>query len=184
MYAAFTGKNGAGQTVSQSTPLPVGGKVYRSAVTITRPSDTTAYAAGDVVGDTSGSAIITLAVAGPAGGSVLVQSASLLFSDNAVPIGAGAFRLHLYSVAPTAIADNAPFDLVGGDRAGYLGYVDLSAPADLGSSLYSQADYSGRLVQLATGSTSCYVEIETRSAFTPVSASTVTLVINALEAGL
>ena len=181
---AFSGTNGAGQTVSQTTPLPVGGKVYRSVATVTRPSNTTAYTAGDVVGDTGGSAVITLTGAGPAGGSVLIQSVSLICSDSAVPSGMAGFRVHLYNVAPGATADNAAFDLVSGDRAGYLGYVDLPSPADFGSSLYAQTDYPGRLIKLAAASTSCFVEIETRGAYTPVSASTMTLQVNSLEAGL
>lgn len=167
-----------------SSSLTVDGKAYRATTTITRPSNTTAYTAGDVVGDTGGSAIITLTSVGPSGGFVLIQSISLVFSDSTVPSGMGAFRVHLYSASPTAIADNAVFDLVSGERANYMGYVDLPTPQDLGSTLYTQIDYPGRLVKLATASTSLFAEIETRGAYTPVSASTVTLRVNTLEAGL
>jgi hypothetical protein len=97
--------------------LTVDGKAYRSTATITRPSNTTAYTAGDVVGDTGGSAIISLTAAGPTAGFVIIQSISLVFSDSTVPSGMGAFRVHLYSASPTAIADNAAFDLTSGDRA-------------------------------------------------------------------
>jgi hypothetical protein len=137
-----------------------------------------------VVGDTGGSAIISLAAAGPSGGFVLVQSVSLVFSDSTVPSGMAAFRIHLYSTSPTAIADNAAFDLLSGERDSYMGYVDLPAPLDFGSTLYTQTDYPGRLIKLATGSTGIFAEIETRGAYTPVSASTVSLRINTLEAGL
>jgi len=164
--------------------LTVNGKAYRSTATITRPSNTTAYTAGDVVGDTGGSAIISLTSAGPSGGFVLVQSVSLVFSDSVVPSGMGAFRVHMYSASPTAIADNAAFDLVSGDRATYMGFVDLPTPADFGSSLYTQTDYPGRLIQLAAASTTLFVELETRGAYTPVSASTVSVRMNLLEAGL
>lgn len=167
-----------------SGSLTVDGKAYRTTVTITRPSNTTAYTAGDVVGDTGGSAILTFTNAGPSGGFVILQSVSLVFSDSSVPSGMGAFRLHLYSAAPTAIADNAVFDLVSGDRANYMGYIDLSTPLDFGSSLYTQTDYSGRLVKLAAASTTLYAELETRGAYTPVSASTVQVRLNLLEAGL
>lgn len=164
--------------------LTVDGKAYRVTTTITRPSNTTLYTAGDVVGDTNGSAVITLSGAGPSGGYVLLQSMSLVFSDSVVPAGMAAFRVHFYSAAPTAIADNAPFDLLSGDRTNYMGYVDLPTPQDFGSTLYTQTDYSGRLVKLATGSTTLFAEIETRGGYTPVSASTVTLRINTLESGL
>ena len=162
----------------------VAGGSYRSTATITRPANTTAYTAGDVVGDTGGSAIITLASAGPSGGFALVQSISLVFSDSVVPAGMGAFRVHLYSVSPTAIADNAAFDLVSGERDTYMGFIDLPTPQDFGSTVYTQTDYIGRLVKLAAASSSLFAEIETRGAYTPVSASTVSLRINTLEAGL
>lgn len=180
-------KNDSGNPIpvaDAGSSLTVDGKAYRSTVTITRPSNTTAYTAGDVVGDTGGSAILTLTSAGPSGGFVLIQSISLVFSDSTVPSGMGAFRVHLYSASPTAIADNAAFDLVSGERANYMGYVDLPTPQDLGSTLYTQVDYPGRLVKLAAASTSLFAEIETRGAYTPVSASTVTLRVNTLEAGL
>jgi hypothetical protein len=164
--------------------LTVDGKAFRSVATITRPSNTTAYTAGDVVGDTGGSAIISLTSVGPSGGFVLVQSISLVFSDSVVPSGMGAFRIHMYSASPTAIADNAAFDLVSGDRATYMGYIDLPAPLDLGSTIYTQTDYPGRLIKLAAASTTLFVEIETRGAYTPVSASTVSIRMNLLEAGL
>jgi len=167
-----------------NSSLTVDGKAYRSTVTITRPSNTTAYTAGDVVGSTSGSAILTLSGIGPSAGYILIQSAALIFSDSTVPAGMGAFRIHFYNTSPTAIADNAPFDLVSGDRAAYMGYVDLSSPQDFGSTIYTQVDYPGRLIKLAAASTSLFTEIETRGAYTPVSASTVELRVSTLEAGL
>jgi len=167
-----------------ATSLTVDGKAYRSTVSITRPSNTTAYTAGDVVGDTGGSAILTLSSIGPSGGYILIQSAALIFSDISVPSGMGAFRVHFYNASPTAIADNAPFDLTSGDRAAYMGYIELNAPQDFGSTIYTQLDYPGRLIKLAAASTTLFAEIETRNAYTPVSASTVELRVSTLEAGL
>lgn len=177
--------DGDSLSVSDSNgSLTVDGKAYRTTATITRPSNTTAYTAGDVVGDTGGSAIISLTAAGPTAGFVILQSISLVFSDSTVPSGMGAFRVHMYSASPTAIADNAAFDLLSGDRATYMGYIDLPAPQDFGSTLYTQTDYPGRLIKLATASTTLFVELETRGAYTPVSASTVSIRMNLLEAGL
>lgn len=176
--------SGAVPVSDNNSSFTVDGKAYRTTVTITRPSNTTAYTAGDVVGDTGGSAILTFTNAGPSGGFVIVQSVSLVFSDAFVPSGMGAFRLHLYNASPTAIADNAAFDLLSGDRSKYMGYIDLVAPQDLGSTIYTQVDYPGCLIKLAAASTTLYAEIETRGAYTPVSASTVELRVSTLEAGL
>ncbi len=164
--------------------LVVGGKAFRAAVTITRPSNTTAYTAGDVVGDTGGSAIITLPSIGPSGGYVLFQSVRLLIGNTSVPSGMAGFRLHLYTASPTAIADNAAFDLVSGEVANYAGYIDLPTPQDLGSTLYTQADYPGTLIKLASASTSLFAELETRGAYTPASATLYDLRVMTLEAGL
>jgi len=180
----FTIPLGTQAVSDNNSSLTVDGKSYRTAVTITRPSNTTAYTAGDVVGDTSGSAIITLSSIGPSGGYVLIQSVSLVFSDASVPSGMGSFRLHFYSASPTAIADNAAFDLVSGERANYMGFVELPTPADFGSSLYAQLDYAGRMVQLAAGSSTLYAELETRGAYTPASASTIAVRVAAVEVGL
>lgn len=157
---------------------------FNATVLITRPSNTTAYTAGDVVGDTTGSAIITLPNIGPVGGYILFQSAALIFSDSTVPSGMASFRVHLYSAIPTAIADNAVFDLSSSERTTYVGFFDLPAPQDFGSTLYTQTDYIGRLIKLSSGSSTLYAEIETKGAYTPVSASTVELRVRTLEAGL
>lgn len=167
-----------------SYSVGVTGTAFRSTVTITRPANTTAYTAGDVVGDTGGSAILTLANAGPSGGYVIIQSASLIFSDTAVISGMGSFRLHFYTASPTAIADNAAFDLVAGDRAAYVGYIDLATPVDFGSSLYTQVDYPGRVIKLSSDTTSLFAQLETKGAYTPASASTVAVRIVLLEAGI
>lgn len=174
-----------GVTVNDNgSSLTVDGRAYRAMATITRPNNATPYTAGDVVGDANGSAIMTLSGVGPSGGFVLLQSAATVFSDSVVPAGMGAFRAHFYRTSPTATADNAPFDLASGDRAGYAGYIDFPTPIDLGSTIYTQTDYAGRLIKLDPNSTVLYVELETRNAYTPVSGSTVELRVSTLEAGL
>lgn len=174
-----------------SSSLTVDGKAYRATVTITRPSNTTAYTAGDVIGiadagtpANAGSAIHTLSSIGPSAGYVIVQSVELFIGNTSVPSGMGAFRLHLYTASPTAVLDNAAFDLVSGEVAGYVGYVDLPTPQDFGSTLYSQADYPGRLIKLASASTTLYGELQTIGGYTPASGTVYTLRVKTLEAGL
>lgn len=167
-----------------NSSLTVDGKAYRSVISFVRPGDTTAYTAGDVVGTSAGSALHTLSGIGPSGGYVLIQSAALFIGNTSVPAGMGAFRVHLYSSAPSGIADNAAFDLTSADRDKYMGYVDISTPLDIGSTLYAQADYPGRLIKLASGSTSLVCQLETRGAYTPASGSSYELRMSTLEAGL
>jgi len=174
-----------------SYSVGVAGTAFRSALTITRPDNTTAYTANDVIGiadsgtpANAGSAIHTLSNIGPSGGYVLIQSVRLMIGNSSVPAGMGAFRLHLYMESPTAILDNAAFDLVSGDVGKYAGYIDLPAPQDFGSILVTQADYPGTLIKLAAGSTSLFAELETRVAYTPASGTLYDLRVLTLEAGL
>ena len=174
-----------------SYSMGVAGSGFRSTVSITRPSNTTAYTAGDVIGiadsgtpANAGSAIHTLTGIGPSGGYILLQSAALLVGLASVPAGMAGFRVHLFSSSPTAALDNAAFDLASGDRAAYMGFFDLPTPADFGSTLYAQADYIGRQIKLAAGSSSLFAEIETRGAYTPASGTVYELRLSALEVGL
>jgi hypothetical protein len=164
---------------------------FRAAVTIARPDNTTGYTAGDVIGiadsgtpANAGSAIHTLSSIGPSGGYILVQSVRLMIGLNSVTSGMGAFRLHLYTASPTAILDNAAFDLVSGEVGSYAGFIDLPAPQDFGSILMTQADYPGTLIKLAAGSSTLYAELETKGTFTPASGTLYDLRVLTLEAGL
>lgn len=163
--------------------VTIDGKAYKSVVTFARPGDTTGYTAGDVVGSAS-SAVHALAGSGPMGGIVLVQSVEMYVGVNAVPAGMGAFRIHFFNVAPSGVADNAVFNVAASERASYCGYIDLPAPQDLGDTLWTQAEYGGRVIKLASGQTSLWAEIETRGAYTPASGTVYGLQVGLLEVSL
>lgn len=137
---------------------------FVSSPTVTRPNDTTAYTAGDVVGG-----LITFPNAAlGGGGNIFVNFVSLLWNLAAVPSGMTSFRLHLYSSQPSAIADNAAWDLPSGDRAAYLGYIDLGTPIDVGSTLYVQTVGSNlTMQQVAAISSSLYGYMVTNGGYTP-----------------
>lgn len=139
-------------------------------VTITRPANTTAYTAGDVIGsDTSASSALEFVnVAPTGGGDVLITSAELRIDLTAVPSGMTTFSLHLYSVTPpSAYADNAVWDLPSGDRASYLGFIDLGSPVDVGSTLW--VELQGINKQVTAAGTSIFGYLRTNGAYTPAS---------------
>lgn len=152
-------------------------------VSFTRPNDSTPYTAGDAVG--AASAILTftgMAAAGSnPGRNLLITSASLRVDVAAVPSGMSTFRLHIYNAAPTAIADNAAWDLVAGDRSAYQGYIEFTAPTDMGSTLWSQLDSVNHQVQLAAGSTTLYGVLQTQGAYTPTAQAVKTLTLRAVS---
>ncbi len=129
---------------------------------VVRPNDTTAYAAGDVVGG-----VITFANLAPsAGGEIIITSGLLRINDTGLISGEAAYRLHLYGVTPpSALADNAGWDLSAGDRAAYLGFLDLGSPVDLGSTLFVQND--GINAQRKAAGSSVFGYLVTNGAYTP-----------------
>lgn len=146
---------------------------YLSQPTVTRPANVTAYTAGDVVGGVA-NAIISFADAGPMSGAIMITSADLRIDVAAVPVGMTSFRLHLYNASPaSALADNAVWDLTAGDRAAYLGYIDLGSPVDVGSTLYVQLDQINKQLQLGASATTLYGYLVTNGGFTPAGNSEV-----------
>lgn len=141
---------------------------FKSSPTVTRPANTTAYTAGDVVGGA-----IEFKDIGPASGDILILSAALRIHVTAIPAGMTSFRLHLYDVTPpSAIADNAAWDLPAGDRASYIGYVDVGSPADVGSTLHVQTDGINKPVRMG-GSYSLFGYLVSNGGFTPAGNSEV-----------
>ncbi len=144
-------------------------QAYGSKVSITRPANTTAYTANDCLG--AAAAAITF-TAGAAAGEYLITSVELEVDVTAVPSGMAGFNLQLYNVTPpSALADNAAFDLPAGDRASYLGSIALSTPVDMGSTLYCNNDNINKQVTLASASLFAY--LVTVGAFTPAGNSEV-----------
>lgn len=141
---------------------------YIAPVTITRPANTTAYSAGDVVGG-----VLTIASAGPSGGTALLTGTRLELDIAAVPTGMTYFTLHIYSATPpSAYADNAAWDLPSGDRSVYMGNVIVGTPVDLGSTLYVEINNINKLLKLVGGST-LYGYLVTATGYTPASNSEV-----------
>lgn len=147
---------------------------YRSAVTLTRTNDTNVYTGGDVIGAATGStAALTFASIGPSGGGEVIITKALLEIDiSAVVSGMTSFRLYLYSAPPpSALGDNAVFDIPSGDRASFLDYIDLGTPVDLGSTLFVQTLQINNQITVPSGG-SLYGYLVTNGSWTPA-ASTV-----------
>jgi hypothetical protein len=166
------------------------GEAYTSTVSFVRPSNTTAYTAGDVVGaaDTvtpanAGSAIHTFANIGSVGGAIQLTSADLTIANTSIPSGMTSFRLHLYMASPTAILDNAAFSAAAGDRTNYRGFIDFTVAAIGGGFLYATADYIGKALRLTSGSSSLFGVLVTNGGYTPASGTAYQLILRSVELG-
>lgn len=161
---------------------------YRSQVTITRPADTTAYAAGDVVGisTSAGGAVLTFTNAGPESDHLVLTDASLMVNLSAVPAGMTSFRLHLYASAPASnLADNDAWDLAAADRSAYLGFIDIGSPADFGSTLWCEVNGVNKRILMADGASSMVTTLwgylVTNGAYTPGSGDVMEVTIGGLR---
>jgi hypothetical protein len=157
---------------SDSANFPVSNTGRRVRLSITRPANTTPYSANDVIG-TNSTAALTFASIGAANGHILLTSIDLLHEVTAIPAGMTSFRLYLYNATPpSALADNAAFDLAAGDLTAYIGYVDFGIINDLGSNLFVQADNVLKQVQ-CDSSGNLYGYLVTNGSWTPGANSTV-----------
>jgi hypothetical protein len=163
-------------TDSTFTPTAQG---RSAAVALTRTADTNAYAANDVIGAATGStaALTFTSMCSPSGSNTMLTTVTLEIDASAVISGETSYRLYLYNVTPpSALGDNAAHDLGSGDRASFLGYVDLGTPVDLGSTLYVQT--TGVNKQVKCSGTSLFGYLVTVGAYTPTSARVHVITLN------
>jgi hypothetical protein len=143
-----------------------------SAVTVTRPANTTAYSDNDVVGGPIEFPNINLGLKGNNAGDILITSSELEIDVAAIPSGMTSFNMYFYSVTPpSALADNSPFDIPAGDRASFLGKISLGTPVDEGSTLYIRTDQVNS--HLSPAGTSIFAYLVTVKGFTPAGNSEV-----------
>lgn len=103
----------------------------------------TSHLAGDVVGGAR-----EFQLAAPTGRLFQIDTVSLLINN--ATIETTAWALHLYSVTPpSALADDAAFDVPAGDQASYLGSIAIPQVVDLGSTLWIESHNIGKKVKLA-----------------------------------
>lgn len=154
---------------------------YSAAVSLTRTNDTNAYAANDVVGTATGStAALTFANMGTSGKEIMITSVALEIDAAAVISGETSYRLYLYNITPpSALGDNAAWDLPSGDRASFLGYVDLGTPVDLGSTLYVEINGVNKQVKLA--GTSLFGYLVTNGAYTPTASRVHVITLHSMD---
>ena len=168
----------------------VGGESAVATASVTRPADTTAYAVGDLVANSTNAASvtpITLLAARVNGGTGLIRRIRLSTTHTGLA-GTETFRVHLFKSDPTASSgvangDNGAFS-VNGVAAIHLGYADVTLDRvfrDGSKGIATPAVGSDILFDAATGSRSIYALIEARTAYTPASGETFALALEVLR---
>lgn len=140
----------------------------------TRPADTTAYASGDLVANstTAGSVVpLTVSAANLAGGEAAVRRVRLMKSGTGVTNAA--FRVHLYRESPVpANGDNGAWST---DEAGWLGAVDVTIDKAFTDGAVGVAAAAAGAEIAFDRATALYALIEARGAYTPASGEVFTL---------
>lgn len=160
------------------------GQAQNPTGTFTRPADTTAYASGDLVANstTAGSAVaMTLTPARVAAGSFMIRRLQLRKSGTGVT--GASFRVHLFRAAPATITngDNGVFSVSG--AADYIGAFDVTvdrAFTDGACGFGVPVVGPDMTVKLASGQT-IRALIEARGAYTPISAEVFTVTLDTLQ---
>ena len=180
------GADGTANDVSTTNPVPTAGNAATITTSVTRPSDTNAYAANDAwSSSTSTPAAITFTnVFRASGGSAIITGIDVISSANkATALQA---ELWLFDTAPTVINDNAAFTITDAEYE----TVVAKLPFTLDSPGNSSADATGNigafwdgLCVLVTGVGSANLTglIKVLNAYTPVSAEKLTFRLKVLR---
>lgn len=145
IYGAPSAEQTSDAPIGSSTSTPV---ITSQTVTGKYGEATfTPAASSHTAGDCNGAAQ-DFALGAPSGCLFLITDCDLYIDGGTAE--ATAWRLYLYTVTPpSALADDAAWDLPSGDRASHVGYVDLGTAVDLGSTQGVQNAGINRTVKLA-----------------------------------
>ena len=172
--------------MAQNTPRGV----TVNTVSFTRPADTTAYTANDLVaGSTS-----VVAANSPGILDAVYDGADgfrfdrvRLYKSNKSLTNAS-FRVHIFSSQPTwDVGDNgaggAITALAIADMSSHVGYVDITMDrASATAGAYGMANPSSGAITVKPGSnTAIYVAVQATAAYTPVSGETFTIALEGIR---
>jgi hypothetical protein len=167
---------------NRENPANISSGGVKSSASFTRPATTPTYSVGDVVGTNPATNLTFDNVSNVVGGCVFITTASLEIDAAAVISGMSNFRLHLFNAAPTAIADDAAFNLIAADRYKYLGYIELPTPSDIGDTLWGETSGINKQIQLATASTTIYGVLTTNGSYAAVASTISKITLNTIGA--
>lgn len=168
---------------SDQSAIPTGSVTKSVAASqMARPADTTAYAVGDLVANsTTAGSVAALAFAvnrsGTTGLGGMIRRAKLKTSNTSLT--SASFRLHLYSAAPTVTnGDNGAWLSAG--AANYLGSVDFTlARAFSDGATGISTVLEGQEINFTTDNV--YGLLEARDTYTPASAQTFDVSLEVLQ---
>jgi hypothetical protein len=141
--------------------------------TVARPADTTAYASGDLVANSTTAGSVTPltwtdAADRPGGG---VSVAGVRIRKSGTTTTNASFRVHLFSSAP-AVANGDNAAIVPTLMAAYLGYVDVTVGLACSDGAVGLGQPTAPVPLVLGSGKAAYGLVEARGAYTPASAET------------
>jgi hypothetical protein len=150
--------------------------IISTAASVTRPADTTPYASGDLVANstTAGSVVPLNLSALSTGPGLCSQIRRVVLSKTGVSVTNAAFRVHFFTTGTITAAngDNGAISTSG--AANYLGSVDVTV-----GQAFTDGAVGVATCEINTGAAALYALIEARGAYTPASAEVLTLRVEA-----
>lgn len=158
--------------VSTANPFPTRGVATTLTTTVTRPADTTAYAANDVWSDSTSAPTtggFTFTSAGRAsGGSGIITDAVVVNSSTSALTG----ELWIFDSAPTAVNDNAAFALSDSDALKLVAKIPFITEAQPSNALTHIQGLG--IGYTCVGSANLRFLVKVTAAYTPANAETLT----------
>jgi len=137
--------------------------------TLTRPADTTAYAAGDVIANaTSEATLPELTAAKAAGAGIKIDNLRVQINNT---LWAGTrLRIHIYRDSVTALNDNAAFTMLQSNADKRVGFIDVTLATAEGGATDSVAGINlYDKISLSTVANKLYFIPQILDAKTPIS---------------
>lgn len=151
----------------------------RSSTAKARPADTTAYASGDLVANSTTAGSVTHHQISVGQGRGKIKRAGLKRSGTQA-ITNGSFRIHVFTADPGAPTNGDNGALVF-NTANYLGYADVTLILGTAAAIGWSAAWD--LVYKTDNSQYLYAVVEARGAYTPASAETFQVVLEIDRSG-
>lgn len=170
------------QGVPGGVPVPVVGFQAIPTAPFNRPADTTAYAVGDLVANstTAGSvAPMQLTAARVAAGSFILRR--LRLRKSTASLANASFRVHLFNAAPTvANGDNGALSMTG--AASYIGAVDITMTQGFTDGAFGDGGITAPEFNIALASgQAIFALLEARAAYAPGLSETFALTAEVLQ---
>lgn len=143
----------------------------------TRPNDTTAYAAGDLVANstTAGSVVPLEIVAGNNGETIMLRR--MIFRKSGSTTTNAAFRVHVFTAAPTVSnGDNGVLTIATG-AANYIGTFSIGAVRGMTDGVvgFGLPDIGADVAAVLGSAGKLFCLVEALAAYTPATGETFTI---------